>query len=114
MISLQPDPDMLADQVVVVARHRRQDMVTARQTQRIENIGATKRLTTYLGPERAFVIVDNIIGAQQYIHISADRKFMGQLTDQFAELQLHPALVNHLSRDKNTLAYKLRNEAAGR
>ena len=46
MVRLDANADLLADRVIVMTRHERQQARTARQFQRVEKLGAAKRALT--------------------------------------------------------------------
>ena len=65
MVNVKPYADFLADRMVVVRRHQRQDFRTGPQAQGVEELGTPKGLGDDLGLDFAGIVVDDIVRTQQ-------------------------------------------------
>jgi hypothetical protein len=67
MVNLYPNSNALTDGVVVMRGDERQQLATAVETQRIEDLGAPERLMKHFGLERAAIVMDDIVRTDQHI-----------------------------------------------
>jgi hypothetical protein len=71
MVGIEADTNLLAERVVVVRRDKRKDLGATTQAQGVENVCATKCLMHHFGLLWAFIVMDDIIRAEQDVDIAA-------------------------------------------
>lgn len=71
VVDVEPDADFFPDGMVVVRGDQRQYFGAARQPQRVEKLGAAKGAMDDLCSQRTVVVVDDIVRAQQHLHLAA-------------------------------------------
>jgi len=121
MVGLDPDADLLAQCVVVVAGDHRQRLATVRQTEGVENVRAAKRLVQYPGLERARVVMDDVVRAQQHFHVAgvgtvgAALKALGwQFAGELADADVDSLVFQHDAGNEHALADEVGDEAVRR
>src|SRR5690606_26093080 len=110
MVGIEPDAYPLADGMVMMARHQREQGRAARQAQGVEEGGAAKRLADDFRADRALVVVHHVVRAQQHLHVAlggglgGGHRLVGARADrQAAQLDGDPRLavaVMHPSREE--------------
>ena len=93
----------------------------AREPERVEDLGAAKRLVHDFGLLRGVVVVDDVVGPQQHLHlaapaahVAADLALVRDLALQQSELDLDLARVADASRQEHALADEVGDEAVRR
>src|SRR5512138_1924478 len=112
VVDRQPDADPFADGVVVMRRHERERTLSARQLQRVEELRAAEGLVHDLGEERAVVVVDDVVGPQQHVDLTAARVL--DVAVQHAKLDLDLVVADDLAGEQRALADEIGDEAVGR
>src|SRR5690606_10760640 len=114
VIRLDANADVLADGVIVMARHERKETCAARKLERIQELGASKRTRADLRSERARVVVQNVIGRQHQLYTLYGPHRARAIHMHAALLRLHCVRADDVSEQKDALADEIRNEARRR
>ena len=96
MVGIEADSDPFAQCMVVMAGHERQQLRPAGQAQRVQELRTPKRLADDLGLQRAGIVMDYVVRAQQDRHVAIDagagagQRLVGASPDrQNAQLEMH-------------------------
>ena len=121
MVGVEADADLLAECVVVVRGHQREDLAAAFQAQRVQDVGAAEGLVQDFGLDRTGIVVDDVVGAQQDVDGAAAvatgtafAAFDRGVGDQRAEFHVHAVVVTDRAGEQHALADEVGDEAVGR
>ena len=116
MVDVEADADALADGVVVMARHQRQNVGPAGQAQR-RGCRRRGKPCSAPGAQRAGVVVNYVVGRSRTSTSQPLAGFAGRpatervATLEDAEFHAHLAAVEHRSIDEHALTDEVRDEA---
>lgn len=83
MIDIEANANALANGVVVVRGDLGKDSTAAGQAQGVKKVGATEGLALDFGVQRAGVIVNDVVGANQHLHGCVHAKYQATATVAF-------------------------------